>query len=210
MWINEKKEMYNGKSVSEMLDEPEMLSDPKLIALIVADGKSCPSENDCIRINDSIKGTQYMPESLSASQTKRLKALYELINRLGVKKGLQMRRPEDIYQYTRHYAYSEQEQLIVLGFNSNAELLCCDIATKGLADRTVVHPREVFKNVIRNSGTSVVMVHNHPSGNTNPSSADISMTNRIKEAGNLLGIKLIDHLVISTEGYYSFREQGDI
>ena len=54
MWINEKNEIYNGKSVSDMIDEPEMLSDPKLIALVLADGRRCPSEDECVKINDSI------------------------------------------------------------------------------------------------------------------------------------------------------------
>ena len=88
--------------------------------------------------------------------------------------------------------------------------MCCDVVTKGLADKTIAHPREVFKNVIRNSGISIVIVHNHPSGNTDPSDADISMTERINEAGKLLGIRLLDHIIISTDGYYSFREHGDL
>ena len=88
--------------------------------------------------------------------------------------------------------------------------MCCDVVTKGLADKTIVHPREVFKNVIRNSGLSIVLVHNHPSGNISPSDADISMTEKINEAGKLLGIRVLDHLIISTDGYYSFRENGDM
>lgn len=209
MWINEKNEDYNGKSVSDMIDEPEMLSDPKLIALVLADGRRCPSEDECVKINDSIKG-RYVPDGFTPTQRKRLLALYEIINRLSVKKGLVLRRPQEIYQYVRHYAYEEQEHFIVLGFNGSGELLCCDVVTKGLADKTIAHPREVFKNVIRNSGISIVIVHNHPSGNTDPSDADISMTERINEAGKLLGIRLLDHIIISTDEYYSFREHGNL
>ena len=196
MWINEKNEEYNGKSVSDMIDEPEMLSDPKLIALVLADGIQCPSEDECVKINDSIKG-RYVPDGFTPTQRKRLLALYEIINRLSVKKGLVLRRPQEIYQYVRHYAYEEQEHFIALGFNGSGE-------------KTIAHPREVFKNVIRNSGISIVIVHNHPSGNTDPSDADISMTERINEAGKLLGIRLLDHIIISTDGYYSFREHGDL
>ena len=208
MWINEKNEIY-GKSVVEMLDEPELLSDPKLIALILADGKKCPSEEECVQINESLK-VRYIPKGLTLTQRKRLLALYEIVNRIGIRKGVQLKTPQKIYEYVKHYAYEEQEHLIVLGFNGSGELLCCDVVTKGLADKTIVHPREVFKNVIRNSGLSIVLVHNHPSGNISPSDADINMTEKINEAGKLLGIKVLDHLIISTDGYYSFRENGDM
>ena len=134
--------------------------------------------------------------------------MYQLIGRLGVRKGVQLRSPKDIYDFVRHYAYEDQEQLIVIGFNGSGDVLCCDVVTKGLADKTVVHPREVFKNVIKNSGISIVMVHNHPSGNLLPSSADKDITEQISLASKVLGIRLLDHLIISTDGYYSFREQG--
>lgn len=207
MWIKEKDEIY-GKSVVEMLDEPEMLSDPSLIALVMADGRSCPSKDDCLLINDSLRGEHYIPDGLSETQKRRLAALYQLIGRLGVRKGVQLRSPKDIYDFVRHYAYEDQEQLIVIGFNGSGDVLCCDVVTKGLADKTVVHPREVFKNVIKNSGISIVMVHNHPSGNLQPSSADKDITEQISLASKVLGIRLLDHLIISTYGYYSFREQG--
>ena len=83
-----------------------------------------------------------------------------------------------------------------------------NVATVGLVDRVVMHPREIFAEAIKERAVSVVIVHNHPSGQLTPSQADRILTARISKAGKLLGIKVLDHLIISTNGYYSFREMG--
>ena len=83
-----------------------------------------------------------------------------------------------------------------------------NVATVGLGDRVVMHPREIFAEAIKERAVSVVIVHNHPSGQLTPSQADRILTARISKAGKLLGIKVLDHLIISTNGYYSFREMG--
>lgn len=209
MWINEKSETY-GKSPSEMLDEPEFLSDAQLIGLVLSDGKSCPPKSTCDLIKDSLYGTEYEPDGMTDAQKRRYMAMMEIVRRFGIKKGTILKTPESIYNYTRHFAYEEQEVLVVLSFNGSGEIISCNVATKGLADKTVIHPREVFKECIKNSGIAVAIVHNHPSGSTLPSSADLDMTERIIEAGKILGIKVLDHLIITTGGYYSMRERGDM
>lgn len=74
----------------------------------------------------------------------------------------------------------------------------------------MVHPREVFKEAVSVSASSIICVHNHPSGNVLPSRNDYDITNKLMEIGNMLGIKVIDHVIIGYNKYYSFLENGDI
>lgn len=203
-WINENDDFY-GKSVYDMVEESDKLSDSKLFAVLLAENGSCPSNSDCARI---VEDNGYVPDGLNELQKKKLKAIRELLSRYSSRKKIILRKPEEIFNYTRHYAYEEQENLVVLSFNGNGEVLNITNATKGTADRTVVHPREVFKECIRNSGVSIIMVHNHPSGQLIPSEADKMITKSITEAGKILGIKVLDHIIISQDGYFSFREKG--
>lgn len=80
----------------------------------------------------------------------------------------------------------------------------------GTINRSSVHPREIFKEAYLRSAASIICIHNHPSGNTKPSSEDIRFTKAIKEIGETFGIPVLDHIIISDNDYYSFYEQSDI
>ena len=82
------------------------------------------------------------------------------------------------------------------------------VITIGLVDQSHVHPREVFSDVIVDRASAVIIAHNHPSGQLDPSREDAEVTQRIKVAGDILGIELLDHIVFTQEGYYSFAEHG--
>ena len=151
---------------------------------------------------------KYIPGMGQAKATAVLAAL-ELGRRRPNRKTKVIRRPEDIWNEVKHYAERNQEQLLVLSFNGAGELLGIHVATVGLVDKVVMHPREIFAEAIKERAVSVVIVHNHPSGQLSPSQADRILTKRISTAGKLLGIKVLDHLIISTSGYYSFREMGE-
>lgn len=83
-----------------------------------------------------------------------------------------------------------------------------ELVTLGILDSVIVHPREVFTRAVSIRCASIILAHNHPSGDSKPSQEDIKMTNRMVEAGEILDIKIIDHLITSESGYYSFKEQG--
>lgn len=116
--------------------------------------------------------------------------------------------PGDIYREVRHYASRMQEQFIVLVLNGAHEVLDTVMVSMGMVNKTLVHPREVFAPAIEKRATAIAIAHNHPSGNLDPSEDDINSTRRIKVAGDIVGIKLIDHLVFTQKGYYSFLEHG--
>ena len=84
---------------------------------------------------------------------------------------------------------------------------CVDEVSVGSLNQSIVHPRELFKTALLSSAAAIILVHNHPSGDSTPSREDIEITRRIKEAGEILGVKLLDHIVIGSS-YLSFTERG--
>lgn len=87
-------------------------------------------------------------------------------------------------------------------------ICCVDCVSVGSLNQSIVHPREVFKTALVSSAAALVLVHNHPSGDASPSSEDIAITRRLKEAGELLGIKVLDHVIVGDKEYVSFVERG--
>lgn len=97
----------------------------------------------------------------------------------------------------------QQEHFIVLMLDGQNKLLEKFDASKGITNASLVHPREVFKRAIVNNATGVLCIHNHPSGSIEPSPEDIQTTKRIKQAGELLGIKMYDHIIVTADDYKS-------
>lgn len=105
------------------------------------------------------------------------------------------------------YSIKEQEHFILLTLGGANQIIGKYCITKGLVNRTQIHPREVFRQAILDNAVSIIIVHNHPSGNTEPSKEDIKVTETIKKAGEIIGIKLLDHVIISPKNNsYSFVE----
>ena len=114
--------------------------------------------------------------------------------------------PSDIFHVVQSYGYRDQEHLIVLALNGAHEVLKTYVSTVGIANKTIVHPREVFAEALKLKAVAVAMAHNHPSGDLTPSNDDINVTKRIRVAGEILGIKLLDHIIFSPKDFYSFKE----
>jgi DNA repair protein RadC len=102
---------------------------------------------------------------------------------------------------------TDKEMFIVILLNARNNILGYNLVTLGLADSSLVHPREVFRPAIINSASGIIVVHNHPSGNTTPSSEDIRITKQLIEASKIIDIKILDHVIIGTTTT-SLRESG--
>lgn len=102
----------------------------------------------------------------------------------------------------------KQEVLKVLLLNTKNIVIGIHNASMGSLNSSIVHPREIYKEAIRKSAASIIMVHNHPSGDPSPSSEDLSATGRIKEVGKIIGIELLDHIIIGDGKYISLREKN--
>lgn len=103
---------------------------------------------------------------------------------------------------------SDREQFVVMMLNTKNELNAIHVVSIGSLNTSIVHPRETFKAAVVSSASGVVFAHNHPSNDISPSSEDVETTKRLVEAGNILGIKVLDHVIISQDRYYSFKEAG--
>ena len=98
----------------------------------------------------------------------------------------------------------KQEKLIAVYLDNKKRLISYKVITIGTIDETICHPRDVIKNAIKCNASGIIIIHNHPSGDINPSKADIEMTNRLIESCSIIGIPLLDHLITNTINYYSF------
>lgn len=103
---------------------------------------------------------------------------------------------------------SDREMVVVLSLSAQMEPLALEIAAVGGVDSCYVDIKSIFKHALLSNAVNIICFHNHPSGDPDPSEEDYQITRRIRKAGGLLGISLTDHIVIGSEGYYSFREQG--
>ena len=132
----------------------------------------------------------------------------EFGRRKGEKTARSITSPNDIYRETYHFTHEEQEHFIVMALNGAHEVIGTIVATVGLLNRTIVHPREVFSDPLKMRAAAIAIAHNHPSGNIEPSQDDKDITVRLVKCGELLGIRVLDHIVFTDDKYYSFLEHG--
>ncbi|MCX7787279.1 MAG: DNA repair protein RadC [Spirochaetes bacterium] len=118
--------------------------------------------------------------------------------------------PRDVLPLVSHYANRKQEYFLSISLNGAHEVLAIRVVSIGLVNRSLVHPREVFADPLQDRAAALVIAHNHPSGNLDPSLEDKQVTMRLRTAAELLGIVFLDHIIFSEEGYYSFLEHGEL
>ncbi len=123
------------------------------------------------------------------------------------KEGIQISSPENVYELLK-YELSDlkQEVLMVLFLDLKSNLIAKKIVFKGSLNQSLVHPREVFKYAVKYSAFQIILVHNHPSGDPNPSNQDIEVTKAFEEAGKLLQINVLDHIIIGKKAYLSIMD----
>lgn len=114
----------------------------------------------------------------------------------------------DCYEHYKYLANEVKEQFIALHLDSKNKIICQDIVSVGSLNASIVHPREVFKSAMLSSAAALLFIHNHPSGDPEPSREDIELTNRLKQGAELLGIRILDHIVIGNGRYHSFADRG--
>jgi DNA repair protein RadC len=200
----------------------EALTDAELLAILLRTGNAGASALDHARLLLSqfggIKGIDSAPakelgaiKGIGPAKSAQLKAGLEIGRRLGREKweaGRVLRSSEDVF---RHFAELEKEKreifYVVLLDNKNRKIREVKIS-EGSLTASLVHPREVYNPVIRESAAAVIFVHNHPSGDPAPSPEDIEITRRLKQVGEVMGVRVLDHVVIGHDRYYSFSDRG--
>ncbi len=151
-------------------------------------------------------------KGIGPSKAIQLKAAFELGLRAGLEvfdKQIKLISPEAIYLYLKdHLEMKMQEHFIAIYLNTKGELIKKETLFIGSLNSSLVHPREVFKHAVLNSAAAIVICHNHPSGDPMPSKNDIEVTKVIEENSKMMDIKLMDHIIIGRNRYFSFKEKG--
>ena len=195
------------------------LSDRELLSIIIGSGikgKGVGSLSDeILKILDS--GNYAVDEKtltsvvgMGRAKTALLSASVEFSRRILVPDKNRISSPSDIYPVIKHYANRRQETFLSVSLNGAHEVINIRVVSIGLVNRTIVHPREVFADPLADRAAAIICAHNHPSGNTDPSPDDREVTEILKKAGKILGIELLDHIIFSETGFYSFLEKGEI
>ena len=146
--------------------------------------------------------------SFGPAQASRLLAAVELGRRIWCRAGpgdRPIRGPEDVQERCRSYASARKEHFLALHLNTRHIVVREELVSVGSLSASIVHPREVFRAAIMESSASLILVHNHPSGDPTPSDDDIAITTRLSEVGELVGIPVVDHVVLGDGAFYSFR-----
>lgn len=225
------REVPEEERPRELFDRlgPENLSDKHLLALVLRSGVKGMSVID---LADGLLNEYGSLDALATASVDDLAAVrgmgrvraqvvlaaLELGRRLamrGPSKAVAIRSPEDAANVLRAEAFAQDvENFWVLLLDRKYRLRRRPLlVTRGILDTSLVHPREVFKEAIRCSSAAVLVAHNHPSGDLQPSAEDIRITRQIVEAGRIVGIEVLDHLILgrpdeSGRDYFSFRESG--
>jgi DNA repair protein RadC len=137
-------------------------------------------------------------------------AALELGRRWSRKGRSVIRHASDALPYLQDIRAQKQEHFVCVSLSGANEVIASRVVTVGLLDTNQVHPREVFADPIADRAASVVLAHNHPSGTLEASPEDIALTKRLVQAGQLLGIRVLDHLIVTAEGFLSLKQEGHV
>lgn len=119
--------------------------------------------------------------------------------------------PRAAYELVKEILEDEdREKLVACFLNTKNQPVALNIVSIGSINSSIVHPREIFKAALLSNAASIILFHNHPSGDPTPSREDFSATERIRDCGKLMGIDLLDHVIVGDDKYYSMREKGEI
>jgi len=148
-----------------------------------------------------------MPGVGKAKATKVLAAL-EFVRRRIKPEGVKITETKDVLPLVQHYAVQRQEHVLAITVNGFNEVLNVHTVAVGSIDRAPLDPREVFARAVAEKASGIILAHNHPEGKAEPSEADKDMTARIRAAGEVVGIALLDHIIFDRKDYFSFVENG--
>ncbi len=162
---------------------------------------------------ETLFGTEEIPSKPRTIKFKQIKAVYEtLIVKEDIanylKTGTRFTAPQQVYETFRFLMKETKEMFITLHLDGKNRIICMDLVSIGSLNQSIVHPREVFKTACLSNAAALILIHQHPTGDPSPSSEDIAITRRLKEAGEIMGIKILDHIIIGQDEYLSFVERG--
>ncbi len=205
---------------------PGNLTDKELLAVIIRCGVAGENSLDVagriLNLSSNVQGILGLakltiPELMTIKGIGKVKAIQivcisELARRMAkadLKPRVRWNNPDDIAAYhMEELRHLEQEELRVLLLDTKNHLIQSLVLTKGTVNASLVSPREIFLEALRYHAVYIILIHNHPSGDPTPSREDIKVTKQVQEAGKLIGIQLLDHIIIGNHIYVSMRNAG--
>jgi DNA repair protein RadC len=197
---------------------PERLSNSELLAILLRTGKEGMNVTElATRLLKKFGGRK-----LTAIQFKDLKnevglgpakaaeivACFELSRRfLKEKKAELYLSPQDVWSELKDMREHKKEHLVIFYLDVRNQEIKREVISVGTLNASLIHPREVFEPAVQNLAAQLIIAHNHPAGNLSPSQEDVKITKQLVEAGRVLGIELMDHIIVGKEGFFSFKQQ---
>lgn len=216
--VEETKVVFSSRPIQKVLRDPRSCTDADLVAALFERQNTLEPQIKAAKIlnQGSLTETPYEELisgiGLTLHETARLIAAVELSKRLSTKAEGEKKvinTPIDVYHLLKdEMAYLEQEHCLVLALNIKNRLLDKYTVSIGTLNSSIVAPRDVFKKALRINAAFLIVVHNHPSGDATPSMEDIEVTKRLGNAGKILGVEVVDHVIIAKNGFYSMKEKG--
>lgn len=204
-------------------DGPNALSNQEIIALLLGSGTRSESVLQlATRVLQHFDGLRLLKEAsikelmdihgIGVAKAVQIMAAMELgkrIQQFTIEDRYTIRSPEDVANYVmEEMRHLQQEHFVCLYLSTKNHVLHKKTIFIGSLNASIVHPREVFKEAFRYSAASIVVLHNHPSGDASPSQEDIEVTKRLDQCGRMLGIDLLDHIIIGDNRFCSMKEKG--
>lgn len=216
-----KQERPREKALNNGVDS---LSNRELIAILLRSGtkekSSLELADEILRLRGDLLSLMDLHirelmqiKGIKSAKATELLVCFELIKRISLERMKQEahagRKPEVISEWLmNHIGHKEQEFFVVLFLNQRGEMLAFKDMFIGTLSKSFANPREVFKEALQYGSSQIICAHNHPSGNVMPSYADCMSADILEQSGELIGIRVIDHLIVSRNAYYSFREHS--
>lgn len=197
----------------------QFLTDTELLAILL--GSGTPKHDvltiaeKILKVIDAAKGNPVIEDlrkidGVGLAKATMISAALEFSRRRIKPEGLKITFPADVLPLIQHYADRKQEHFICVSLNGANEVIASRVVTIGLVNKTQVHPREVLADPLNDRASAIIIAHNHPSGGVMPSNEDVEITRKLKTAGEILGIKLLDHIIFDRKNCYSFLEHKEI
>jgi len=213
------KELPDFDRPREKLEKlgPKPLSNIELIAVILGKGTRVKDVYqlskeviECVENNfENLNFATLMKiDGLGKTHACQILAAFELSRRYLFQDGIKIQNASDVYKLVSDLKEKKQEYFLTLTLDGASRLIQKRVVFIGTLNQSLVHPREVFADAILDHAAGVICVHNHPSGNLQPSREDIAVTKKLVEAGKIIGIRIMDHIIIGKASYFSFQAEG--
>lgn len=198
---------------------PDKLSNEELLAIILRTGKA---GKNVIQLAKEVLTKIETPAEAKLEELKKIKGIgtakaceivsvFELGKRLlQNKKQRIIKDPQDIWNAMHDIVQQKKEHFVVFFLDPRSQEVKREIISIGTLDMSLVHPREVFEPAVRYLASHIIISHNHPSGDLQPSIADLEVTKKLSAAGKIMGIEVLDHVIVSKNGWYSMHAHGEM